>query len=382
MVTVIIPFHSEKIKKGMVYFMKLPNGYGSIARLSGNRRKPWRVRKTVGWMLDEEKQMVKQLYKTIGYFGTRSEALQALAEFNANPFDIDPTITFEEVYARWSQKKFAEVAKSNIAGYQSAFKLCAEINQMKFVDIKLQHLQGVVDSSGKNYPILKKLKTLFNQLFDYAVQHEIISKDKHLVEYLDIGKEIPSDKHYRFTDAELETIWQWSEGNEYVQVILMLIYSGVRPGELFNLKSCNVNLSEKWFKVEKGKTVNAARKVPIHERVFPFFQHWMSKGNEYLVTQLNGGQILFDTNHGQFTESYWKPLLLDMGILDYINEKGERRQHTPDDTRHTFTTMWKEAKLDEAFRRKIQGHSGKGIGEVVYTHLEFEKLRTELNQLK
>ena len=32
--------------------MKLPNGYGSIYKLSGKRRKPWIVRKTVGWKID------------------------------------------------------------------------------------------------------------------------------------------------------------------------------------------------------------------------------------------------------------------------------------------------------------------------------------------
>ena len=91
----------------------------------------------------------------------------------------------------------------------------------------------------------------------------------------------------------------------------------------------------------------------------------MDKGAEYLITQLNGNAILFNTNHGQYTESYWKPLLIDMGILQYRNDKGELKEHTPDDTRHTFTTMWKEKHLDEAMRRKIQGHSGKGIGEMV-----------------
>ena len=70
-----------------------------------------------------------------------------------------------------------------------------------------------------------------------------------------------------------------------------------------------------------------------------------------------------------------------IGILQYTNEKGEIAEHLPDDTRHTFTTMWKEKRLDEAMRRKIQGHSGKGIGEIVYTHFELEKLREELNRL-
>ena len=45
------------------------------------------------------------------------------------------------------------------------------------------------------------------------------------------------------------------------------------------------------------------------------------------------------------------------------------------------TTMWKEKKLDEAMRRKIQGHSGKGIGEIVYTHFELQCMAEELNKL-
>ncbi len=161
----------------------------------------------------------------------------------------------------------------------------------------------------------------------------------------------------------------------------MLIYSGVRPGELFAVKKSKVNLEERSFWIEKGKNDNAVRKVPIHIKTLPFFQHWMEKEGEYLITQLNGRHFRFDTNHGQYTDSYWTPLLSDMGILKYTNDRGEQMEHTPDDTRHTFTTMWKEKKLDEAMRRKIQGHSGKGIGEIVYTHFEFEELKKELDKM-
>lgn len=363
--------------------MKFPNGYGNISKLPGNRRNPWRVRKTIGWVLDIENKIAKQQYKTIGYFPSRIEAMKALAAYNTNPYDLNPSITFEEVYGKWSKDKFSKVSRSNIAGYQASYKLCESIRSMPFGNIKLSHLQGVVDDCGKNYPTLKKLKILFNQLFDYAVKHEIISKERHIVEYVDIGTQIKSDKHYRFTEEEIETMWVWSTAsNEYVQVMLMLIYSGVRPGELFNLKSQFVNLEEGYFFIEKGKNDNATRKVPIHDRVLPFFARWKEKGSEYLITQLDGQQIRFDTNHSQYTESYWKPLLSDMGILKYTNELGEEREHTPDDTRHTFTSRWMEAHLNEAMRRKIQGHSGKGIGEQVYSHLELAKLREELNKLK
>lgn len=362
--------------------MRLPNGFGNVSKLSGKRRNPWRARKTSGWIIDEKTKKAKQTYITIGYYETRQKALHALSEYNTNPYDLDANkITFAEVYEKWSEKKFKEISQSNINGYKASYKLCETLYDKKFADLKLAHLQGIVDTAGKNYPALKKLKILFNQLFDYAVMNELIPKDRHVVEYLNIGKEEKSTKHYRFTDTEVDALWRWANGNEYVQVILMLIYSGVRPGELFNTKCTSVDLESRYFTIEKGKNVNASRKVPIHDKTLPFFAHWMSKGREYLITNISGGKFNFDTNHASYTESFWIPILKDMGILQYTNANGELADHLPDDTRHTFTTMWKEKRLDEAMRRKIQGHSGKGIGEIVYTHFELEKLKEELNRL-
>ena len=362
--------------------MRLPNGYGSISKLPGARRNPWRVRKTTGWTIDEKTNKSKQQYITIGYYATRQQALQALADYNTNPYDIDAKkITFAEVYERWAEKKFEKISASNVNGYKASYKLCEPIYNVKFADIKLSHLQSIADKAGKNFPTLKKLKTLLNQIFDYAVMYEVISKDRHIVKYLNIGEEVKSNKHYRFSDEEIDTLWRWAERNEYVQVMLMLIYAGTRPGELFNVKVSSVNLDERYFTIEKGKNDNAIRKVPIHEKTVPFFSHWMSKGTEYLITNLSGGKFNFDTNHTSYTDVFWTPLLKDMGILQYTNDEGEIAKHLPDDTRHTFTTMWKEKKLDEAMRRKIQGHSGKGIGEMVYTHFELKKLREELNKL-
>ena len=54
--------------------MKNPNGYGSVVKLSGNRRKPYAVRKTAGW-----NEKGHPIYINIGYFSTREEGLIALA---------------------------------------------------------------------------------------------------------------------------------------------------------------------------------------------------------------------------------------------------------------------------------------------------------------
>ena len=362
--------------------MRLPNGYGNISKLPGNRRKPWRVRMTTGWGVDSVTGNAKQLYKTVGYYATKQEALKALAEYHDSPYDVNKRqTTFAKVYELWSDRKFAEISNSNINGYKASYKLCSSLYDMPINDIKLRHLQEVIDNSGKGTPTKKKIKILFNQLFDYATMHEIIPSTNHCVQYVNIGKAVRSTLHYRFTDAEIDTMWQWSEKNDYVQLILMMIYSGVRPGELFNLRSEDVYIDNAYFYVRKGKNDNAIRKVPIHNKTLPFFKNWLSKGNEYLLTNLSGGKFNFDINHSSYTDVFFTPVLKEMGILYYVNEDHETKAHLPDDTRHTFTTMWKEKRLDESMRRKIQGHSGKGIGEIVYTHYDMQKLLEELNKL-
>ena len=48
--------------------MKNPNGFGSIVKLSGNRRKPYAVRKTIGW-----NEKGHPIYMMIGYYADRQQ---------------------------------------------------------------------------------------------------------------------------------------------------------------------------------------------------------------------------------------------------------------------------------------------------------------------
>ena len=139
--------------------MRLPNGYGSVKKMSGKRRRPYAVRKTVGWHINPEtgKQVQEQI--TIGYAATRAEGLQILAEYNNNPFDVKASkATFQEVYEHWSREKFPTISKSNVKGYEASYRVCGTLYNKVFRDIRLMDLQFVVDTCGKNYPTLKKLK--------------------------------------------------------------------------------------------------------------------------------------------------------------------------------------------------------------------------------
>ena len=48
--------------------------------------------------------------------------------------------------------------KSNVKGYEASYRVCGTLYNKVFRDIRLMDLQFVVDTCGKNYPTLKKLK--------------------------------------------------------------------------------------------------------------------------------------------------------------------------------------------------------------------------------
>lgn len=350
--------------------MKLPNGYGTVKKMSGKRRRPYVVKKTVGWHYDEAKDKMIQDQMTIGYAATRAEGLQMLAEYNNNPFDLKASkVTFQEVYERWSKEKFPTISHSNVKGYEASYKVCGTLYNKVFRDMKLVDLQTVVDTCGKNYPTLKKLKSLFSQLYEYAMKNDICSKDYS--EFVDIVKykDKNPDKrdHNKFTKEEIERLWTLAE-DPYYQIVLMLIYNGCRISEFLDLKKEDVHLDEQYFDVIASKTENGLRKVPIADKLLPFYKAWFEgSACEYLLHTPD--QKHFD--YRNYFDSYFTPLMEQLGF-----------DHTPHDTRHTCISLLTEADVNPTTIKKIVGHSGAmTLTERVYTHLDIQILVDAINKI-
>ena len=112
-----------------------------------------------------------------------------MADYNKSPYDVDASkVTFQEVFKRWSEEHFPTVSESNAKGYRAAYLLCEPIANKRMVDVKLDDLQYIADTSGKNTPTLRKYKVLVGLMFKYAVIHDIIPPDMNKTQYIDIKK--------------------------------------------------------------------------------------------------------------------------------------------------------------------------------------------------
>lgn len=342
--------------------MKRANGNGSVSKLSGIRRKPYIARVTLGW----DEKTGRQIRKTIGTYVTQKEAQKALIDYLDNPYDLDlSNILFKDVYEKWSRLKYPKVSHSAILGYQSAYNNVEKLHNMKIKDIKARHLQEAIDNCSKGQATKKKIKFLFGQLFAYAMQNDIITKNYS--EFVDIGKASEESKREPFSNKEIELLWKHMDDIEFIDTILIMIYSGFRIGELLELETKNIDLINMTMtgglKTEAGKN----RLVPIHPKILPLIEKRYNKDNQYLIINFKGKKMKYD--------NYYKEKFIP--IMEQLNMK-----HRPHDCRHTFATLLSNANANATAIKKMIGHESYATTEKIYTHKDIEELRKNVELIK
>ena len=347
--------------------MRRPNASGTITRLSGNRRKPYRVRVTTGFEMDENGR-TRQVQKTVGTFATYQEAEEALAAYNRSP-TLNTGATFAEVYEEWSREKYASSKPSLIQSYRAAFNAVPMLHNVRMKDIKRNALQNAIDTCGKNYPTLKNIKLLFGMLFRYCLQNDTIGKDYS--KFVNIDKYRPDDDtkteiHTNLTPEEIDVLWHNTD-DETVKEILMLIYSGLRVGEFLALTPDDVQ--DGFITVRHSKTKAGRRRVPIAARTALFWQERAETCISYIVplsVNNDSPDVRYVTFKREFSAAFQR-----VGLPD----------HLPHDTRHTTATLLRTAKIDPYIIKLILGHATQDVTEKVYTHISDDMLREAIEKI-
>lgn len=339
--------------------MKLPNGFGTVYRLQGNRRRPYVVKKTI-----QHKQ------KALGYFETFADAMAYLVEYNRDPALLSPSkTTFSEVYALWKAQHFPRLrSEAARISYRNSYRHCSRLHQMIFVDIRLVHLDLVIDDvrrSGCGYPTQKKVRSLLEQLYKYALRYDIVVKD--YARYLDIDRPKKLHKKKPFTLRQRNKLWRGVSEIPETRHVLMLIYSGCRVGEYRHIRKTDVKLRRRIIVIRHSKTdAGAGRLVPIPKRLIPWYENAMQTPGLYICGRADGSRHSYDS----FRRAIFDPVMRHFGMI-----------HTPHECRHTLASMLDSADVNRTVIKLILGHSLEGVTERVYTHKSVRELLRAIDKV-
>ena len=218
--------------------------------------------------------------------------------------------------------------------------------------------------SGLSYSSCKKVRSLISLLEKYASKIELTSKSyAHL---LSIGRNKAVRPHKPFSRQKINKLWR-HVNDPGVDTVLILLYTGMRVGEMLALQKSDVNMRQHYIHITKSKTESGIRIIPIHHRITPLIEARMKSPGAFLLTDANGNGY-----------SYNQYCLLWRKVMDIINANG----HTTHDCRHTVATLLDNAGANETAKRRILGHAGGDVTERVYTHKGLRQLRKCIELLK
>lgn len=341
--------------------MRLPNGYGSITKLSGNRRKPFMVRITKDY--DDEG---RQKRIVLGYYETRKKALEALSTYNENPYDIEASkITFSQLYKMWSEEKYKEISASAARTYKSAYSYCKPLYDLMLSEIKAPQMQDIVDYADVGATTRAGIQSLFKLMFKYAMKYDYIKKDYS--EFVKRPTIIVENDRKPFTAQEVDFIYQSALfGNHYAKILSILIYTGWRPAELCELTFENdIDLKEMTAIGGKKTKAGENRIIPFCNKIIPFIKEFHKKGYKAITVDTNGKYLNYNKLYRR--------------LKDYLKEIG--LNHIPYECRHTFATMLDNKDINTKIKKLLMGHASTDVTEKVYTHKTIEQLRNAVNSL-
>lgn len=330
--------------------MKNANGYGSITKLKGNRRKPWMVRITTG--KNENGNPVREV---LGYYPSKALAVAALSDFNREPYDVaSRKLTFTDIYEQWIEtSEFDKLSDSAKKCYRAAYKKYSILHNKTFATIKISDLQDCIDKNTSGYTSNRDMKHLASKLYQYCMVREIVTQNKSTM--LSVGSPNKTQKQkVPYSDEEIDILWKHTD-DDIVKLILIYIYTGVRCNELLHLEKKHLHLDEQYFEVVKSKTESGIRLVPIADVIVPFFEYFVKKSNsKWLITAEQGGRLA-DTWYRKQQQSVLKTLGM---------------KHTTHEARHTCITQMTVHNVNSSIIKEIVGHkAAQSFTERVYTHI-------------
>lgn len=376
-------------------YPRLPNGFGTIRNLGGNRTNPYGVYppstetdnrgnyirpKAICYVDDwyvgfavlnayragtykpGDEILFKQDRDKIADNALDDFCRRMLTDFTAHSHAVEikkeTEKTFAQVYEAFYEWKYGENAKKKL-GQQSrnstkaAFKNCEKLHNKIYRDITLDEMQDCLNNCPLKEASIELMINLLKQMGKFAEPRELCSKN--YAQYL-VMPDAERDEHGEpFTDEDLKILWS-NKDNKTSEFILIMCYSGYRINAY---KDIEINLEEKYFrgglKTEAGK----GRVVPIHSGIMPLVEKRLKRDGRLLK------------NDQDFRSDMYS-FLKSVGI----------EKHTPHDCRHTFSKLCEDNEVKENDRKRMLGHKFSDITNKVYGHRDIEKLREEIEKIK
>lgn len=349
--------------------MKRPNGLGTITKLSGRRRKPYVVRKTIN-----KKQEV------LGCFETRTEAVAFLNSVNEKALSQIHNYSVQQMYEMLIDLNKDRLTKSGLTNYASGYKYLEPYKNMKMREMRTIHFQEAINqasASGVGHATWKKIQNVGSLMCQLAMANDLI--DKNYAQFVTLPQAKKKDEKPSFSRRQLDIMWEIWQADTAIASILALCYIGMRINEFLALKKDRVDIERKIIYAEGSKTeAGKNRIIAIPDIAVPLFEKLMQNNTEYVFPSPQGKR--WEVKN--YRERFFYPTLQKYNL--HICEHDPTLTITPHSCRHTYAYLCVKYGVDEKATMDLMGHTKYSTSAEIYaeaTKHDIDYLRSEANKI-
>lgn len=314
--------------------------------------------------------------------------------------------TFGQWAERWLKLKKLEVSNGRYNTYSYRVKNLAPIAHMQIGKIRTADIQDIIiglSADGYALKTLKDVKNAASQIFRLAVDNRVI--DYNPAVSVKLPAEAPKEIRRALTKEEQEWIAAPTEHRAHRMAMIMM-YAGLRRGELIPLLWSDIDLEKKTINVNKAveiingksvvknctKTAAGMRTVYIPQVLTDFLAN-EPRNNNLLVCSNVSGEMMSESAYKRLWDSYLAELNFKFGnfsgVLVPNKQDGKMEQYkkpksrfapqkipfvipriTAHMLRHTFITLMYMAGVDLLTAKEQAGHADVQTTMEIYTHLD------------
>ena len=271
--------------------------------------------------------------------------------------------------------------------------------EMRVRDLRPMHLQVIINEMAKDgyaQKSMQMVKQTASQILDLAMQNDLVYRN--VFEKIKVPH-VEAEERQPITAEQRELILNTWEGHRMGVPALIMLYCGLRRGEMLALLWTDIDFRAKTLSVSKAadmptnattvkkpKTKAGTRIVPIPDAIMPALLRARREAiSMYVCPAMRTGDIMSAQAYTEAWSSYMHYLNLCAGGRDKVRTKNENGKvcfipavqamepFTAHQLRHSYATMLYDADVDVKTAQKLLGHADFSVTMKIYTHLSTEK---------
>ncbi len=239
--------------------------------------------------------------------------------------------------------------------------------KVKYIDIS-EYIIFLKKSNYKSTTINRNISTLRSFYKYLEVNNRISSNPFNLIKGVKKEKKLPNYFKYQEFETMLNTLNEDSTLNVRNRLILeLLLATGVRVGELVNIKLSDINIKEREIKVlGKGKK---SRIVYFGSYAQKALNSYLNDSRPKLLNNKSSEYLLLNNLGGNLTDRGVRLIIDNIFKASAITSKV-----SPHTFRHTFATIMLNEGCNIKSVQELLGHVSLDTTSI-YTHLTNEEIR-------